>query len=1569
MPTNPLGAGVSRFIGDRDRQYAGVVFQAVKPPLDSELNLAAFIDLESKAEEVRSRVASGWLMDELNPRVDFFTNQDWSNQFYFGKQQTGELRNLAWAVVNGWLVPVSGTRTGQPPLAANDVDYWNKIQLNPPSTSTGGNRAEFIFLETWLERIDVDPAPPGVAPGKPQRGYIYRFGNVESGFSNLPDELVDPDINYETTKRVQVQYRIRVVADVNLVQYSEGFDPTIVFAQGALGVPSSVPFQNMRKQLGDPGLWRAGTGDPSTFGTVDGYVYAIPLCTVFRRNSAGFSDVGNLAGAFNRNSKALQRTDATSYTAHVVLPAALSDTAVSFTLTSLAGTILNTMISFGEAFFRIDDEIVRVTNIIQVTPTNFTIVIDRGQLGTIVRSHKAGKTAVPYTVRPDGLFADQVASTDILDLRHSVADKFDYDSILKTNLVELLKGNIRSTWKRYGSTNSAGPVVLYGDRITDSSVFVGGLTRLDAPDGNRRTWSDSVVTQRFNVPVKVPGNSSALNDNISSPVQVQPYTAFIRWSGTPPVHVPGNRLVGGVYPSWWNGDQLKVEIAPFVTGFPGSDANQARFVLPTELSGEGVALIDSVLVRFEGMTTDPNGGLPAIPAVTSPSATDPLLPVPIVGKRILRNGAGILVSLDGSGNLIIDFQSGVVDTQLQEFKDAIQTGTALPFVERVTMHVEFTVAYGSGRGLSHRPDWVHTVQWRGSPTNTSKVLLRGGLPDKNRMIPTYVVDSPIIQTGNDRQYARTSEVMVDSGSKTVYVAPYRFMTIPALYARDGSKLNWYGPGPLLYQGAMPLLNQDGTAFVHSVVDPLDLFYNGAETRYVEAALDFLPKPGLHHVPIQPITNGVFSSGMNFMLMALEGGVGSNPGYNRNLVSYPANSPGYYILTPLVGEVYGTNSGALSIIGQKVSISKLHAAAGGPFRGIRFPPFLGPARITGVYERRGAIVIPTASPFDNNRAFVGGAGKDVNLLRDDFDGPTFLLDVDVNGDITFVLNADAIDLSKASAGATFDSIEFLVECVLFGFDRGFLQTNGRLLITKSTGGGSSPVAINVFSGASGDDFTVSDVGLVVPAPMSAGSSNNEVTLYYSRAPYQGDPFGTQSAHTDDPYRLGPLTVSEAQTLAAHPLGPVNSLTLPNKSGYEVVAATSFVTSLGTGRLSGSSPIPLLNVVEAPANPRDYTGTRVDLYRKFSLNRIGFDDWFTPKWPVDPTSLAARPPIKVGGMSEFFDQDAHPELSGCVVQLPIGSYFRDKDFIGKTLYQARSSSNFGSIPVGAASFVPFEASMTKGAEGLSSWEGVEFVCGKASNTSGVGTEAIVRVDGSSTNPSTTTVFKTTRGGAAYSATGPWPGGVITSRFQKSRPNSDVGAVLMCTAYLVRSQPESVGGTEVHMGSELQMVVVTQAVPAYFRDSEIVHSASGANEGFTAVDRFRLLGKPLEKRRGRVDVDVLPSDKPLYVNKIFDNPLFFGSSDFTLVAMKQETVLVTVAGQVAFLLSKRPLDPTAVQMFVNGVKYQYGTDYSVNGVENKNVTYFPNPPSHPAIALGDIVEFWYVQFLRLHRIGLSE
>jgi hypothetical protein len=1543
MTINPLGSGVSRYIDDKDRQFAAVVFQARRPPLDSEWNLISLIELEARAEEVRSRIASGWLMDELNPETSFHTDPTYSNLFFFGRNTTGEVRTVEWANVNGWLIPVTGTQTGAPPLAPDDTDTWNKILLNPPPSSTGGNISDFIFLEVWLATIDVDPASPGVAPGKPQPGYIYRFGNVEGGYSFLPDQLIDPDINAPTTRRVQIQYRIRNISNIGIANYPDGFDQTTVFAQGLLSVPSSVPFTNMRQALGDSGLWRAGTGDPSTFGTVDGYVYAIPICAPFRRNTVGFSD-GNLSGAFNRNSAAITRNDATIYTSQIVLPAGgigLSDT--SFTLTSITGTVLASMTNFGESYFRINDELILVTGVIPSGP-NFQVNITRGALGTVIETHTAGTVLIPYTVRPDGLYADQVAATDILDLRHSVADKFDYENILRTNTLSLLKGKLRTSWKRFGSTNSSGPVVFYGDRITDGSVAGTGITKLDASDGNRRVFSDSVTIQRFTVPVVVPSNSAALLSNLE--IDVAPYNIGVIWNATPPIHVPTTRLSIGGYPTWYNGDQIAIQLSSFYAGLSG-DTDQVRFMLPSEDP-------DAVIINFEGMTTDPNGGNQAILPATIASATNPNLTFPVnpaISNYILKNGKGLTVTVDISGNLLITLNSGAVDAEFQEFIDALQGNTNSVYATNLVMHVEFTVIYGAGRGLSHKPGYIHTVKYNGD-LNTTKTMVRDGLvPPLTRMIPTYLGDSPYVQVGNDRQLAKTSEVMIDPGSKTVVVAPYREIQIPQLLCRDGTHENWYGVGPT-YQGCMPTLDPTGVTTVHSVVDPLGLFYNGVSSRYVEIPLEYLPKPGLHYTPIVPITTSVFSSGINFLLMAMQGTITNNSFYNINFVSYPGG-PGNYIITPITpGEIPFTGSSP-NIFGKKCTNNKLTAASGGPFQGIQFPPFLAPARITGIYLRSGNSTT-IVSPFDSSRTFVGGGGTATNLLHDSFDGPTFLLDVDTNGDLSFILNSDVIDFSKAPPGTTFsDPNQFLVECVLFGFDRGFLQTNGRIVCAKATGSAHT-VALPV------DTFTTNSdgsVGVVTVAPLATGGTNNEVTFYYSRTPYQGDVFGSQTAYSDSAYERGPLTLSEAYAIFNNPLGPVNTLTLPNKFGYEVLAATSFTTSLGTGRLSGSVPTPLLTQFDAPNNPLDVAGTRVDLDRRFSVNNTGFEDWATPKFPVIVSSGGPRPSLEPGGLSTIYDNDVHPEFAGCTVNLPMGAYFRDKDFIGKTLYQMRSTSGIGSIPIGALALVPFEASMSKSAEGLSTWEGTEFVCGNVSNTVGVGAEAFIKVDGTS-NFNSSTVFKTNRGGAGWSATGPWPGGIISSKFPKSRPNIEAGSIMIGTAYLVRSAPETLGATEVHPGNELQMIVVTQAVPSYYRSTDIVHSANGTNEGFTAIDRFRIAGRPIEKKRGFVNTSGIPTAKPLFNNAIYDNPLFYGSSDIPSVSQKDEILPVLTNGQTIFTLSLRPLDPTCVTLYLNGVKLINGVDFTVSGMTNTTVTYIPSG-TNPVLTTVDKMDFWYLLF----------
>lgn len=70
---------------------------------------------------------------------------------------------------------------------------------------------------------------------------------------------------------------------------------------------------------------------------------------------------------------------------------------------------------------------------------------------------------------------------------------------------------------------------------------------------------------------------------------------------------------------------------------------------------------------------------------------------------------------------------------------------------------------------------------------------------------------------------------------------------------------------------------------------------------------------------------------------------------------------------------------------------------------------------------------------------------------------------------------------------------------------------------------------------------------------------------------------------------------------------------------------------------------------------------------------------------------------------------------------------------------------------------------------------------------------------------------------------------------------------------------------------------------------------------------------------------------------------------VQQKQESFIAS-GGETGFTLSVQPTQSDAVQMYVNGIKQEYGSDYIVGGTA---VTY--NGP--PSIIAGDIVEFWYI------------
>lgn len=169
-------------------------------------------------------------------------------------------------------------------------------------------------------------------PNKPTQDSIYRQGNVLSPSSiALEDDIEDPQVGMETSKRVQIQYRFRVTGPaegVNFKNQADGFSNTNILAQGAQVAPvAAYPFVpadlktvifNSDARDGaagvgigygvlDNGLYIAGNGTSTAatdLGTLDGYVYAIPIAMVFRKNDAynggagaGWDPVINTNGA------------------------------------------------------------------------------------------------------------------------------------------------------------------------------------------------------------------------------------------------------------------------------------------------------------------------------------------------------------------------------------------------------------------------------------------------------------------------------------------------------------------------------------------------------------------------------------------------------------------------------------------------------------------------------------------------------------------------------------------------------------------------------------------------------------------------------------------------------------------------------------------------------------------------------------------------------------------------------------------------------------------------------------------------------------------------------------------------------------------------------------------------------------------------------------------------------------------------------------------------------------------------------------------------------------------------
>lgn len=263
-----FGPFQNRVLEVNQRNLDNVVFQYKRPPLTSEWNLINQISNEKIQNLSRSIYPSGWLYigditdnaaEEEVPVGSVLCSQD-----NIANSIKLISKNSNIAIVNGWPLLVQGTN--------NDIEN-NIIILNEPT----GQLYDFVFLEVW--RKLVGPEDP-----------IYPYGNVLCNpYSN--NEIKWDVVGIETTKRIQIQYRIRSVRILSsIIDVSkEIFDLIDIHPIGGRNNSEAYLQKFVKYGVQDAGLYIAGDGSENSknyLNTVDGYVYAIPMFIVNRRTKS-----------------------------------------------------------------------------------------------------------------------------------------------------------------------------------------------------------------------------------------------------------------------------------------------------------------------------------------------------------------------------------------------------------------------------------------------------------------------------------------------------------------------------------------------------------------------------------------------------------------------------------------------------------------------------------------------------------------------------------------------------------------------------------------------------------------------------------------------------------------------------------------------------------------------------------------------------------------------------------------------------------------------------------------------------------------------------------------------------------------------------------------------------------------------------------------------------------------------------------------------------------------------------------------------------------------------------------
>jgi len=1443
-----FGDGVSRNLSAKARQFVNIVWQRGKPPLDAEFNLLTQLTEEARQTIVSANVSSGWISNAYDPRADFEFDRQASNMFWLGKDRANSEGDIVWANVNGWLIPVVGTQSN---------DTKNSIMLPPPSGTPSESDVNFVFLEVWKSQVSPDGAV-----NKPSESQLYKYGNVEYGGTNLDNDLLDPAILFETTERVQLQYRLRVVPGVNPALYPHGFSPGVK-AQGTLDNPTTsanpaYQFTNMKEELGDPGLWRAGDGDGESglVGTVDGYVYAVPLCMVFRRTTLSWTKTQQ-HGAFDRNPDMTDRSEAKVLpTVKITADMSATDTVISVDTTQSATTL-----DSGGGLLRVDGEIMEYSD---YTATTITIS-ERGARDSHATSHDVSASVDFVSGHPLGLFSDQITPDDVLDIRHVISmDGLDYDGLLRKNFDDLIKGEMATSWKR-SSANVKGRKHFQIDYFGAGSVAPDYTIKADAPDGKRKVFSDASTLQPNNLMVL--GTSGSSED--SSDLTLNPNATIHRYDSSSAEN-------------WGQNDVVLLDLDQYRATFPLSAPNnrKVRFVHPFEYDGsshspvriwfgdtdpaDGAAGKDAPLTlestdadpwfmvlgsKVDGLSVSSEGQndltfVPGTPDVVQISGTT----FTAADETALLNaGAWILITagstatsthpenhgafritgVDGSGNLeVVAADGGTTGfsantdnrtwslrlTECHENDEdmAIVLTNATATAVESSLNVSYDLLYHPARGLSRVPDEALHVELNpgvganylrendyqnvaDSPAATVKkspVVSLTAYPHKQNK-ELQVRDPQDVAKGPESVWA---EAYVDRGSKTVLYQPVRNVSARLDLQSNPSAISYTDP-----TGEFNLVPGDSDA---SVVVPKEL----------RPSLGRIDIPFVKSKASVPATSTEPAYGLNCTFLSGSPDLNTANFLSQKMVAVydPVNMTdtdfGSYLDLAGVGSGPGDQSALVCRYYNK-----------GGVRGIELPAHFGVARLFAAHTQDDYYNIsPGSSIFSGPQHRVASGVDRPNILRTDAERRSLI----ITDDNTFVIPEDALDQNYSSDDLEGQPLVFEFAAFLFDDWKADLMRIHKRTIT--------PTALS------------NSFQMFVNGPAETG---DEFFLINTRVPYQGSIYGTMPTATTDTssvdyvdYTPKRNTESQANVLDLLTSFDVEEdVRVSNPGTLEILAALPFATTLGTGVVSG------------PVVPGSYTDIGY-------LDLSGYP--FEALTDDDRKVLSRAHPYTQSG--ETVAPSLSETLGGVTERLPLGLMVSDYQFIGEGVQG--DYKRFWTPDVSMETLGDYHSDRRLSKTTLSG--------------------AMVFSDGTSglQYEHTHELYRTLRGGTVMTASGSKPGGAVVmsgGRTYKDLPylnNPDAknlkmhGAVLFGVAFLVRNKSEVVTDDDLKasFGDEVQMLVLTGMTlgeeldltgdyTKEFVDLLIQMHPMGAGEGYCAADRYRIEGRPLQKRMRNVKGDV--------------------------------------------------------------------------------------------------------------------